>query len=572
MIRRRRTEWLLFACAFLAFGWFHQGGGWNQNARFALVRAIVERGTFFIDSHLVYLLAPPDGSRFQRPTISDGEFQIGGDTYSVGWRNDRGRLVPIAGHMSRDAVLIDVGRATASGDVAFHNGHFDPNKAPGTSLVGVPAYFVQYHLERAFGGDPDAWGTLAINAWLTSLFSVGLLSAFGVVLMYRFARRLTGDDERCAVVTALMFSFGTMFFPYATMMFEHNIIAVLLLAAWYLSYRAREEADARKPLLLAGLCAGYATITNYIVVFPLLMIALYIMRHKRAGVAAYGLGVLAPFVMICIYNVVCFGTPFTTNYRYENPMFLDSGGALLGVVGTPSLSVMVEILVSPFRGLFITAPVLLLGLAGFKNFYRRRELRSDAILSASIVLFFVLFNISFNGWHGGWAAVPRYLGPAMPFLALWIAFVYRAAPKSTWTLGALSIAVMLLITAVDAQPPLGNSRIGATPGRAQWTYNPVTEYVLPLLARGRVSVNPIGVYEADFYQRFPPHSPASEFNSFNAGELLAARGVWSIVPMILLCGALGWLAFRTSGSRAQFRGSGNALSPAIIRTAAIYRD
>ena len=89
MTRQRRTEWWLFACAFLAFAWFHQGGGWNQNSRFALVRAIVERGSFFIDSHLVYVIGSPDGSRFHRPAINDGEFQLDSVKYAIGWPNER---------------------------------------------------------------------------------------------------------------------------------------------------------------------------------------------------------------------------------------------------------------------------------------------------------------------------------------------------------------------------------------------------------------------------------------------------------------------------------------------------
>ena len=53
--RIRRVQWRLFVAAWVAFAFFHQGGGWNQNARFAMVRAVVERtvggqrvvGTFY---------------------------------------------------------------------------------------------------------------------------------------------------------------------------------------------------------------------------------------------------------------------------------------------------------------------------------------------------------------------------------------------------------------------------------------------------------------------------------------------------------------------------------------------
>ena len=44
--RQRVIEACVFGAALLAYGWFHQGGNWLQNATFAQVRAIVEQGTF----------------------------------------------------------------------------------------------------------------------------------------------------------------------------------------------------------------------------------------------------------------------------------------------------------------------------------------------------------------------------------------------------------------------------------------------------------------------------------------------------------------------------------------------
>src|SRR5665811_2026766 len=38
----------LFAAVFVSYAWFFQGGGWNQNSRFDVVRALVEFRTFEI--------------------------------------------------------------------------------------------------------------------------------------------------------------------------------------------------------------------------------------------------------------------------------------------------------------------------------------------------------------------------------------------------------------------------------------------------------------------------------------------------------------------------------------------
>ncbi len=149
----RRNEGLLLASTFLAFAWFHQGGQWNQNARFALVRAIVEEGSFFIDSHLVYLPSSSDGG-LRRAEVERGEFELQGTTYSLGWRQPGGALVPISGTASPGATVIDAGISSVSGDIAYYDGRFHPNKAPGPSFIAVPAYFALYHVERAAGHEP----------------------------------------------------------------------------------------------------------------------------------------------------------------------------------------------------------------------------------------------------------------------------------------------------------------------------------------------------------------------------------------------------------------------------------
>lgn len=575
MKRLRRNEGLLFASAFLAFAWFHQGGQWNQNVRFALVRAIVEEGSFFIDSHLVYLPTSASGERFQRADVRQGEFEFQGTTFALGWIQPGGSLIPIAGTTSAGARVIDASISSVSGDISYFDGHFHPNKAPGPSFIAVPAYFALYHVERALGLDPDEWRTLTVNAWLTSVLTVALLSALGIVVLYRLALRVSNGDERAAVVAALTLAFGTMFFPYGTMLFEHNLIAVALLASWYLAHRARETVgDARGRLVLAGLCAGFAPISNYIMVVPVLMLGAYVLSaRKPRGWLWLGVGLLGPFLLICLYNFVCFGSPFASNYSYMNPGFIEEGG-ILGVFGTPNLGVLASILFSPFRGLFITAPVLIMGVVGLARLWRIRPLRADALLCMGICVFLLLFNTTFNGWHGGWAVLPRYLGPAMPFLALPIVLAYRQLPRATLALAALSTATMFVITAVDAQSPIGISSVASAPGRAQWTYNPMTEYELPLMftgratpllleverlggdprilatVRGPVSANAIGVYEGGFYQRFGAEAPQPSWNSFNAGELFWPQSLWSLLPLVLVSGGLALVLVRRTSRTA----------------------
>jgi len=47
----RKAAILLGVVTFLSFIYFYEGGGWNQNSRFDLLRAIVERHTLQIDAY-----------------------------------------------------------------------------------------------------------------------------------------------------------------------------------------------------------------------------------------------------------------------------------------------------------------------------------------------------------------------------------------------------------------------------------------------------------------------------------------------------------------------------------------
>ena len=57
---------LLFALVLVTNAYFVQGGGDNQNSRYALVRSIVERGTLRIDHYNASTLDVPNTAR-KRP-------------------------------------------------------------------------------------------------------------------------------------------------------------------------------------------------------------------------------------------------------------------------------------------------------------------------------------------------------------------------------------------------------------------------------------------------------------------------------------------------------------------------
>ena len=147
----RRFQSLLFALSFITFAWFHQGGGWNQNARFAEVRALVEQGRLAIDDYMVY--HPGEGRKLVRSRVEHGEFMFDGVRHQLSWgdwRNvgtaakpDWQQLTVNDTPLDPAATMVIIGEGTCTGDVGIApDGHFHPNKPPGSSLLAVPPYFV----------------------------------------------------------------------------------------------------------------------------------------------------------------------------------------------------------------------------------------------------------------------------------------------------------------------------------------------------------------------------------------------------------------------------------------------
>jgi hypothetical protein len=498
-MRFSRTELLLFLATFFAFAYFNQGGGWNQNSRFAEIRALAEEGRFAIDDFLVYRKAD-EGGKLRRMQVENGEYADQGKRFRLCWVDGEWTFTPVgnaplAPGVEKAPMVPDVaGEGCASGDVAYvpATGHFHPNKPPGTSFLALPAYWIILHVERALGIDPDHSWTLTVNVWLTTIFSVGLISAFGCVLFFRLAREFAGGVEWPAVLATFACAFGTTFFPFGTILFDHNLTASLLIAALY--FLRRESAGA---FVAAGVCGGFAVLTNYVAVGAVGALVLYaLLSHssittprdwswRRALLFAAGGLPLA--LVLGWYHTVNFGSPLSISNDFQNPVFKDASGSL-GMFGAPSLYVGQLLLVSPYRGVFWLCPVLIAGVIGLCVWLREKKWVPEARLSLAIFGFFFLVNMSFNGYHGGYAAGPRYLVPGIPFLALGLVVAFARWKRSTLALLAISVAQQLLLTATDAQNALavgGHARLDDAHRKDDFWCNIVTEYAAPIFFQGR---------------------------------------------------------------------------------------
>jgi len=170
-----------------------------------------------------------------------------------GW-NQKSRMALIMSIVHHHQLNID-SYEQYTGDKALYNGHYYSDKAIGTAVLGVPVY-AAYREVRGFEDD----GRLH-NSYPVTVMVVALPSAILSVLLYQLLRMVAGS-RTWALLLSLLYSFGTLAFPFSTMLFGHQVAAVFAFAASYALFAARLRHSSAWLLLSAGTLAGLAVLTE----------------------------------------------------------------------------------------------------------------------------------------------------------------------------------------------------------------------------------------------------------------------------------------------------------------------
>jgi len=432
----------LFVLAAVTFGYFTGGAGWNQDAHFDLTRAIVERHTLYIDGY--------------------------------------------------DVNTGDVSKGTG--------GHTFINKPPGASILAAAPYAVIFAIERGLRAPVDS--LTRTNRWITTALSIGLCGAFIGPVLYLYGRKRIGATSMTALCVSAIVLFGTIVFPYSTMLFAHIPAALFLLLAVTLL---------ESHPLAAGIAAGIACSCFYVCALAAAILAITAFYYRRRDAALFLIGMLPIVMLMGIYQWLCFGSPFRTAVEASTPF--TQRGLLFGVIQMPSIGALYGITLSPYRGLFFVSPILLLAFVSMK---RNREFWSVI----AIVTIFILTIASFNGWNGGFAFGPRYLVPIIPLLGIPMMW---AKPRLLWIVPAiLSVGLNFIATATDPMP-------------SPELQHPVSRYLVPAFFTGHIGEKTRR--DVKWFETQSVPNVALPRDSGNLGEFIFGKGTRaSVIPIVL------WLA------------------------------
>jgi hypothetical protein len=461
----------------LSFAYFYEAGGWNQNSRFDLLRAIVERHTLEIDPY----------------------------------------------HEN-------------TGDLAHFRGHYYSEKAPGLVFLAVPFALVARPALRAVGINPQSPGGEVALSYVVTACAVATPTALAGVCLFFLALRF-GSNCAGATLATLVMCLGTPIWAYASLFWAHALVGACLIFAFAATLKLRDRGTASADFLWAlavGSAAGWATVTEYpaapasaILAFLGLSQAWPRGTSVRWRVAA-GVGIGAGICMVVLlwYLQAAFGS-FRPSYSYYDPnsfAFMQHH-SFFGLT-YPHADRLLKLLFGCSRGLFLASPILMAAPVGWWLLGIQRTEQAAAAVAAAIAAYYFLLNASFYWWKAGLSFGPRYAGACIPLLCVGLAVAW-AQVTQTWRRVLVGLAVCSVFVALMV--------VSTTSQLSMQDKCPLVHSVWPAFWSGHLALNRLSmltVREA---------GSSSNYGAFNLGQLLGLHGLASLIPLLTMWAAAGVL-------------------------------
>jgi hypothetical protein len=341
--------------------------------------------------------------------------------------------------------------AGGPGDYASYRGHLYSDKAPGASVAAIPAAeLVRLPAPASWRSDGDP------RLWLVRMSTNGLALLLCAFLVGRVAEGLARGWGGASLVT---FALGTIVSGVAPAGFAHVVAAALGFAAFLLAWASRP--------LAAGLVAGLAVTVEYPVGLIVLVVGAYVALGGLRPLGRYAVGLVPGAALLGAYNWAAFDSPFHLSYRYVTEQFAEGMGQGFFGIRVPSLHGL-HFLLTANRGLLLVSPVLVAAAYGLLRLWKEGH-RAEAVVCATVPLAFGVLDAGYYLPYGGDSPGPRFVVPALPFLALGLPLAFRAHPVVTTVLAVPSV---IASTAIALTWP---AAVNAAPGYRETVWRELAE-------------------------------------------------------------------------------------------------
>jgi hypothetical protein len=315
--------------------------------------------------------------------------------------------------LENDYAAVEAGSAAAGAKaagkpIARHlrqvNGRVTFTHPLGLPLLAAPIVALQQAI--APGGAPDVpLGLLTLAVTFAAL-----------VAGWNLLARWTGSEEEASLLVFAVYFATPVWYYSRTFFTEPYTWAFAVLAVGAIVSGRLAVAS----ILLAVTLAMKEP--ALLIVLPILAATAMLRGVRPAALLSIGPALFG--IAFAIKNSLLVGTPFSTFQAFDRG---DPAQAAFGL------------LLDPSRGLVFFAPIALVALAAFLPAARVATGRRDGVLlaaSGAIFLSYFALTAAWRDWGGGSGYGPRLLVPALPALAIPLAYVLRRRPWST----AVSVA------------------------------------------------------------------------------------------------------------------------------------
>lgn len=493
-----RAAVLVGLVSLLSFLYFYEGGGWNQNSRFDLLRAIVEKHTLQIDAY----------------------------------------------HENTQ-------------DKAHFNGHYYSDKPPGLVFLAVPFALAARPVLRVAGIDPESPRGEIVLSYLVSAGAVALPTALAGVCLFFLGLRF-GGSVTGAAFGALAMAVATPMLAYASLFWAHALVGACLIFAFAAAVKiptsvarsAQGMGHSGGDLLCGlavGLAAGWATVTEYPAAPASVMLALFALSRVWARgwaarwkvIAGVGLGAAVCVLVLAGYLYAAFGS-LRPSYSYYDPnsfSFMQQQG-YMGLT-YPHPDRLLKLLFGCSRGIFFASPMLLAAPLGLWWLWKDRGSRMAALVAAAIVAYYFLFNASFYWWKAGLTFGPRYAGASLPLLCLGLSVAWSRL-NTTWRRVLAASAVCSLLLALMT--------VSTTSQLSMQDSCPFIHSVWPSFWAGKMAGN------RESMLTLAEARSGGRFGAFNLGQTIGLHGLASLVPLLAIWGVAGLVWWRVHEGETSLRG------------------